>query len=381
MFISLLAGGTHYIYQLIAARFLSFEDFGRFSGWLAWVYLGLSVAAFSQYAANFFPVFEKGLKRSILLTGLLAVVTLSLLLSFPNLNPVGVGVLALVVAPFTNWLLGQTQRRLLLLSFALGGMIIGLAKVLVVFVLPQSSDLQKFYWAIPLCYVAGSLFLFPVLWRNRNKALDNVKKMGSIWKEGVWSAFVLSFLTVYIPNVDLLFVERSQDSFILSQFAQVSLFYKVIFFVFLIFSQWILPQQLEQGNSNEASPRRMKNFVRICVMGLGFSLCASAVAKDFYSLVLNREFQAPQVWIFLSCFNMAMFTGLFLEIQRQIAALRIKDASYALFIHMGVVILSLILNLDLIRYLQVQVLTNGILLFLLILGAGRIFASQVVDQG
>ena len=131
-------------------------------------------------------------------------------------------------------------------------------------------------------------------------------------KTKMTGAVLLSFASVFIPNIDLLYVKHTQTLEVLTQFAQVSLFYKIVFFVILILAQWLLPQQLNRDEGLfSRGPRRMKVFVRVCSMGLMFALVASALAPEVFKWVLQRDFLAPMLWVFLSCFNVALLTGIF----------------------------------------------------------------------
>ena len=386
--LSAVSGAVYYIYQLLAAKLLSPEDFGQFSGWMAWVYLGLAGGAFTQYLGNFFPVQKKGLKVSL---GFAYLISFFVVMGFwlsSEFNALKIGWMAILISPFAGWLAGQTQRRLLLITFSFGGFLMAVAKLGIVFLLPYANDLMNisvtraelFYWSLPLSLVIGIAYFGAILARERKRSPISFAKADSHIRTRILGAVLLSFSSVFIPNIDLVYVNHIQPSSVLTQFAQVSLFYKIVFFVILIIAQWLLPRQLNRTDEQSRSTRRMKLFVRVCSLGLMFSLVASAVAPQFYKIVLGKEFLAPMLWVFMSCFNVSLLTGIFLEVQDQIASLKVADATACLIIQILTVLICALMKLDLVIYLQVQIAVNSMLLFLLFLGAGGIFARQVVDQ-
>lgn len=380
LLINAFAGLLHYFFQLLAARKLSVEEFGGFSGWLAWVYLGLSLGSVAQYGANFFPVQKRGLKISILLSVSTGLVVTALFFSSKTLSYFEIGFMTLFLAPFSTWLLGQAQRRLLLMTFAFGSLFIAAAKLGIPYFWNSQPAEDIFYWSLPLSSFCGILFLVPFLVKDLSSPVQGVGTDLSYIKTRIAGAVLLSFSAVFIPNIDLVYVDTLKDMEILAPFAQVSLFYKAVFFVILILAQWLLPHQLQQGPGGAPSPRRMKFFVRVCALGLMFSLCSSAVASEFYRIVLGKPFLAPILWVFLSCFNVSLLTGIFLEVQSQVARLKVVDASLTFLTQVVSVLICMYLKLDLVTYLQVQLAVNSILLFLLVLGAGGIFASKFSEQ-
>jgi hypothetical protein len=381
LLVNVMAGGLHYLFQLIAARRLSPAEFGEFSGWYAWVCFGLSFGALAQYGANFFPARPKALKLSMLSASVMALIVLGYFFLSGRVNELGLGLLSIAIAPFATWLLGQAQRRMLLMTFSFGGLVIGAAKVLTVLIVnPAHEGADMFYWGLALSYVAGIAFLVVLLVLNFKSSVSPEAAKSGIGGR-LSGAVLLSFSSVFIPNIDLIYVQSTQTSEALTRFAQVSLFYKAVFFIILIMAQWLLPHQLNRGASKALNPRRMKVFVRICSMGMVFSMGASVLAEPFYRIALGKEFLASTLWVFMACFNVSLLTGIFLEIQNQIAASRVKDAAVCLLAQVLTVAGAYLFGLDLSTYLQIQIGVNGILLFLLILGAGRIFAGQMVEQG
>ncbi len=261
-------------------------------------------------------------------------------------------------------------------------------KLVIIFFLPYGNDLMNisvsraelFYWSLPLSLVVGICFYAFILSREMKRSPVTFAKAESNIRLRIIGAVLLSFSSVFIPNIDLVYVKGILSSSDLTQFAQVSLFYKIVFFVILIVAQWLLPRQLNRADGQTHSNRRMKLFVRVCSLGLMFSLCASAIAPEFYRIVLGKQFLAPMLWVFMSCFNVSLLTGIFLEVQDQIASLKVADAMVCLMIQVLTVLICAAVKLDLAQYLQVQIAVNAMLLFLLFLGAGGIFGRQPVDQ-
>lgn len=372
--LNILAGALNYLFQAMSAKFLTTENFGLFSAWFSWLSLGLATGVFTQYLANFFNPSQNMVRGLSVVVGAISILIFSLLISYPSLPAWGIAGLTLMIAPLTHWLMGVSQRRLMTSLFSVACCLVAAIKILTLLVWQHNNILENIFWSLPLSYAAGAILLSPCLLMRdpvKEKSPDFLLRS----KDRIAGAVLLSVLIVAIPNVDLIFIDLTQDKTVLAMYAQVGLIYKVIFFLFMILAQWMLPHQLK-GAQGGLPPQNMKYFVRICVQGLVFSLAATVMTPFLFDRVLNKPLLAPQLWIFLACFYISLLTGFFIEIQRQVTAFRTKDATAATIIYFSVYGILCLLAVDVVTYLQVQIATAAILFYLLILGAGRILSAH-----
>ena len=320
---TLAAGGIHYFFQLAAAKNLTQEQFGSLSSWIAYVTVILVIGSFCQYLSNFFPLSGKRLKRTSM--GLLGVI--SILFFAPMFirdeQPFYiVGLLVVFMGPIFAWLSGQVQARMLFYTLGIGAVLGALFKIgVAILPVPFMTTESQFYWAFVYGFGPPSAFLLFRLWRVADETIEHrsIDKQRSKkeWVEDLTSTFVLSFLAVFIPGMDIMVMDWTQDQMTLGLFARIALIYKVIFFGLFIFSQWLLPQQMsnEKLALKNFIPSWWKTGIYASFLAIFVATVCTVAAPYLADLALGFDLYEYREWIFLTCFNITILKASFFCVQ------------------------------------------------------------------
>ncbi|MGE0762279.1 MAG: hypothetical protein AB7N80_03265 [Bdellovibrionales bacterium] len=356
---SVAAGVLHYLFQLWAATRLSSLEFGELTSWIAYYSIALSLGAFAQYAANFFSTRPRTLK--ILSWGAVSVGLLSLGGPFylPHADGFAVALIGVFLGVIFSWFTGQAQSKLAFVVMGLGTLLTGIAKfVLAGANFPVDNPSIEMAWAVALSYAPGLVWMAAtmVLFANRWTLIREKRRRLA---RGLGATALLSFASVYIPQMDVVAIHRTQTPEIIGEFAKIALLYKAVFFGFLIFAQWLLPHQISEHTSSYTlvrwiSVNRWRVLIASAVIGL-----AAFVASLTIGTRLNPALKDQLLWIFLSCVNMVFLTNLFFCVQ--VACVREKLLRPALICLALIteLILSMILKLPVTDYLTLAIIFNG----------------------
>ena len=307
-------GGLHYVYQVVASRSLDKPAFAAFSFWLANISLGFVLASVAQYVGNFQPT-SNGRLRSVapVLGG--AVVALSLLAVTGGRSSLAtLSALTILSATVNGWLLGQAQNRLLFYTLSTATFLVALCKLAVVwpsFWRASSADL--FYVAIDVCYAPSILFLAVRLGLSRGVPSPSAPVGGLAGALG--APLFLASAAAAFPQLDLIVVKATQDAGTFQDFARASLFYKGLYFLFVILLQWMLPYQVRSSSSTVP---RLNRSVLVAV-SIASSALVAFVAPTVASLVMRWPDAPPRTMIFLSCCNVCLLSWILFLMQEACA--------------------------------------------------------------
>lgn len=356
---NLAAGLLNYLYQVSASKQLSRSEFADISSWLAHVSVFLLFAGILQYAGNFFPANQRNLRRQILFINAAALSMIGLALSLTGIEPIAIGALTVVVGLATGWVTGQAQFRLLFNLLGIVNILSALTKLLLV-ILPNSplSLMDRYYSAILFGSVPALWLLSAVLWSNSS---ETPVKQNS---RHLWLApVILSIATAIIPQFDLVVLRRSLSADVFEEFARASLFYKGVFFLFMIGAQWLLPRQIL---AKEKPGHPALTSAWLIPISLGGSTVMTAIAPPLAVYALGWSSAPPLEMIFLSCLNMCLLTWLFLLIQECCAKERTRTAGLALLGIALEVTLQLVFKLPIHTYLGLALLIQSVTVYWLV---------------
>jgi hypothetical protein len=222
--------------------------------------------------------------------------------------------LTILSATVNGWLLGQAQNRLLFYTLSTATLLVALCKLAVVwpsFWRPSSADL--FYVAIAISYAPSILFLAARLGLSRGVPSPSAPVGGLAGALGV--PLLLASAAAAFPQLDLIVVKATQDAGTFQDFARASLFYKGLYFLFVILLQWMLPYQVR---SRSSSVPRLDRRMLVAV-GVASSALIAFVAPNVASLVMRWPDAPPRTMIFLSCCNVCLLSWILLLVQEACA--------------------------------------------------------------
>lgn len=362
--LNFIAGFLHYLFLVIASKQLPAESFSSLSAWLAFMSFAFLGAAVLQYLSCFVPLSKKHVKIFIAAGVLYAVTVAALPFTMP-FDHAMIGVLAGLIACVFGIFLGQAQVRLLFIGLSAGNLTVGLFKLLfaVLPVLPIENA-ERYFWAIPLAYVPAVILMSVILLRHR----DEVPRVegGSGVKEAILATVILGAGSSLFPQFELMLMRTTQSADAFNGFARLSLFYKAIFFVFLIFSQWLLPYQLrdpKRAGRALADPRLYGGAVVLAAAG---ALFGPLVAR----YVLGWSESPSALQIFLSCMNMGLLTWIFLLLQDLCAKKKNSLALAALLGAFSVVPLELLARQSIEIYYLAAIFVNTVLIWKTVTSSG-----------
>lgn len=357
---NLLAGLFNYLYQVSASKQLSRAEFADVSSWVAHVSVFLLVAGILQYAGNFFPARRMALRRQIIFINLLTFGMLVLFFTFSGLNPLAIGALTVSVGLAVGWVTGQAQFRLMFNLLGAVNILSAFTKLVLV-LLPNShfSLLERYYIALLLGSVPSLWLLSASLWPLKAEPTATENSGHNYWLAPI----ILSAATAVIPQFDLVVLRRSVTAEAFEDFARASLFYKGVFFLFMIAAQWLLPRQIQAKGKIQSPAMTSFRLIPIAIIG---SVLMTVAAPPIAQMALGWASVPPLEMIFLSCFNMCLLTWLFLLIQEFCARGRPRPAALAFGGLLAEGVLQLSLHLNVTRYLSVVTIAQGLIVYSMI---------------
>lgn len=354
--INIASGAMNYLFQVVGARNLSIEDFSRFNEWFAYTSMFAFAGGLLQNAANFYQISHKQMIRQAIFCVVVAVTGLSSVLLWKSDSTVLFTALFIVFATMNGWLTGQSQIRLMYQTMAYAGFALALVKVMLAgsHLWPATTD--SYIRIVTLAFVPSIVLLgFRLLKSDHSQNLE--LKHSS--RQVLLAAVAISMSVAIVPQLDILVLSKTQDSSVFEVFIQASIFYKVVFFFFLIFAQWLLPQQTL--NHELSIIKKLYTFSPV-VLALIASGFLTLISEPVSVWIMNWDPAPPKSYVFFSCINMSLLTWLFLLIQETCAR---KMA------HVAVMATGSLVALGLVQYagaweISTYFAINGAVAFLLI---------------
>jgi hypothetical protein len=358
--LNLAAAAFNYLFQVLAARELSREQFGEFSAWFAWLSLTLIVSSIAQYAANFQPRGSISL-RLLMSLWVLGALTAGLAITsvYAPHADLALAVCAVSITTLLGWLCGQAQYRLMFSALALAAIAVAISKVLLV-VGPWNppSALRGYQLAMTLgvlpalAMIGLQLFWARTGWQRLPKVDYGLNTTG--WT----AALVLAVATAGLPQVDLLALSVTVQDVEFEEVARASLFTKAMFFLVLLGAQWALPHQIRNHGGQHALAQMIWRV-------LGASMLATLLAlwmAPQVSHALGWETSLPPPLLALSCGNMALLGCIYLAIQHLCTGGQVRVAAEGLALVALLAAVQWTVSLDMLVYLGLAILTNAVVL-------------------
>ncbi len=297
-------GLCNYLFQVVAARQLSSENFSQLNGWFADLALFFMFGGVLQFAANFWPSGPRLLRPILVIANALAIAAITYWLTAPGALTLERVLMILVVSTLFSWLMGQVQIRLQFTIISLVNVLGAVSKLglsVAPFGLP--TELNRYAFAMFATYLPGLWIISVYLW-SAPKPEPGARHSG-------WSApILLSIATAITPQFDLVLMHHTQTSATFAEFAQASLFYKAIYFLIFILAQWLLPRQVKHHN-HEGSAGLPAVAAGGLVLALGLTLISPWISR----LLLSWPQGPARSLVFLSCVHTTLLALIFLTVQ------------------------------------------------------------------
>lgn len=311
--ISITAGAFNYLFQVIGARSLSIEDFSKFNEWFAYTSMFAFAGGLLQNAANFYLIPHKQMVRHTLGCLLLTAIGGIAIFASNDFIPGLFTGIFIIFASMNGWLTGQAQIRLMYKTMAFAGLALATIKVMMAGIPLWAPNTESFIRIVTLAFIPSILLLAIHLFKSDRGQKIQLQHTSH---QVIMAAIAISLTTALVPQLDILVLSKTQPKAIFEAFVQASIFYKVVFFFFLIFAQWLLPQQtLDQGLS---AIRKLYTFLPI-LLGLLAATILTVLSEPVSVYIMNWNPAPPKSYVFLSCINMSLLTWLFLLIQESCA--------------------------------------------------------------
>ncbi len=329
--INIAAGVLNYLFQVVGARSLSIEDFSKFNKWYAYTTMFALTGGLLQNAANFYLIPHKQIIRQNVIFVVLAIIGLGLVLSERSESTRLFTGIFILFATMNGWLTGQSQVRLMYQTMAFAGLTIAAVKVGLAGFQIWPSTTETYIKIITLAFVPSIALLSYRLFKSEKNLNIQVRHTS---REVISAAIAISVATALVPQIDILILSKTLNKNTFEAFIQASIFYKVVFFFFLIVAQWLLPQQtLDQGLS---IIRKLYTFAPLA-LGLAAASILTLISEPVSVNIMNWHPAPPRSYVFFSCINMSLLTWLFLLIQEACAK---RKAHVALGSVVGLILLG-----------------------------------------
>lgn len=325
---NVVAGLSHYAYQVFASRQLSPAEFADLNQWFATLALFFAIGAILQYLATFFPAPPKALAAWVVFGNLLAVGSLTTWFlsdaGGTNLR----AVLIVAGAAMMGWLLGQIQGRLMFFVLSIANLVIAGCKLgFLLIPLFAGSEIERYRFALFASSIPALWYITWVVFREGQK-IPTPNPSAERNSPMLWlGPILLATAAALIPQMDLVLAGKIQTAEVFQEFARASLFYKGIFFFISILAQWMLPHQI-RGRLKDLRPARFL-LAALAISVIGPALC-TAISPYVIRFILGWDHSPPIMMIFLSCVNMSLLAWLLILFQEVCAKHRPQWAAVVL---------------------------------------------------
>lgn len=326
-----VAGVFHYLFQVIAARELSSNDFAQLNSWLAYVTVFLLLATLLQVQSNFVSLKKSSLHKILTSINVAALFFFGLWWLSPEGFSFGHGACLVAIACLSGWLLGQSQRRFLFGVMTIANLGVGSLKcafALLPLGVLTASPLDKFALALVAPTLPAIWWLSYRLWKEQGEAVDaNAAPLSSAT---IWTAPLLIAITgALVPSIDIILIERLQSREMFETFARASVFFKAVYFGVFNVAQLLLPHQIRNGRSGATK----FNSWLLLIVTFGGCALISLVAPFLAEMLLGWSEAPPQWLIFLACLNVSLMAWFYVLIQKACAEgqLQVAFGAFTLF--------------------------------------------------
>jgi len=293
---SVLAGLLNYLFQVVASRQLSAQDFADLNGWFANVSILFVMGGVLQYAAVFVPTPVRVVRGVLVIACLMMGASLWYWISRSS----GLGL-------EKAWMIVSMSIVMGWLSFAsvlAAAMKLGMTW----FPLGTAQEVDRYALALFAPFLLVLVVYAWRLWRARPVESHHVGR-------SAWIAPIcLSLATAVVPQLDLVLMHHTQSPTVFAEFARVSLFYRVIYILAFVLAQWLLPRQVVH---------RSHRLWRALPTLVGLSLLLStglALASPWVVSGIFHWESTPDLWIlWLACVHTSGLALLFFYIQEACA--------------------------------------------------------------
>lgn len=332
VFINILAGIFNYLFQIVAGRNLTVGEFSSFNEWFAFASLFAFGGGLLQNGANFYPVEKTALIRQYAIYAFICLMVLWSVVS--EKSTISTFTISFVIMSIINgWLVGQSQVRLMFTTMASAGAILALTKIALTFFPVAEVNALTYIKIATVAIVPSILFLGAIQIFGKQKNTANRQHSSY---QALFSAAILTASAAIVPQMDIIILSKTLDRGIFEQFIQASIFYKAVFFFFLIFAQWLLPQQVRQSQTFVG--KYLFNFIPVALTLTG-AIALALVSEPVSNYIMNWNPAPPRTFVFLSCVNMSLLTWIFLLIQESCSK---KLMLQAFFVTSGLAVLGFI---------------------------------------
>ncbi len=364
------AGVGHYLFQVYSAQNLTIAEYGMFNSWLAELSVFLFCGVFLQYFANLSSLTTLQL-RLVLAGSFVAVLIMGFVFFYSNqmstTTPAQAFVLSFASSLIFSYLFGVTQIQLGFVAMGVSGFLVALSKWAYPFF--HSSASFSFYQALPFSYLVGILFL--VVYLSKQKSYGGAKKISM----SLGAALTLSIATVLIPQMDILVVKYTQNEDVIGRFSYISLFYKGFFFLFMIVSQWFLPQQVRQTAFSNRKYETHRNLIVIILIGLGAGALTSVLFPILVDVILHKQIEVEKNWIVFSFLHISLLTYLFYFVQTYCTQQQLLKAGILVSTNVVCLLVFSFMTISVLQYLISVCAIEIVLLFLTTLSSEKLQAN------
>lgn len=345
---TILAGIANYLFQVLGAQKLSIQDFGRFNSWLAQLSLFMFLGVFFQYYANLSPPSQKQERRVHRILLLASVLALLAYLLLP-ITAITSFSFALLAGLIFSYLFGLVQIQLGFALMGISALLVSVSKLSIVS-MSNLTDMLSYCRAVPVSYFIGipTLLVYLSLTKNRDRTLK--QKDGKVGI-GLWAALVLSVASVIIPQMDIWVIGQTQDIETAGKFGYLSLLYKGFFFLFMIASQWFLPQQVSANTLSNSKYRSFATLAIVYIGGLITGVLAWFAHGFIFQNFLGKSVVIEPGWFLLSFLHITSLTYMFYLIQSFCVDKKAYKFSFLIFVNVLSLVSFSLLKLDVSAYL------------------------------
>lgn len=313
------AGFFNYLFQVVAGRNLSAENFAALNGWFANLSLLFFIAGILQYASNFWPAKKNAIRISIVSANILSLLAIWYWLSQPGTLTFDRALIILFLSTLFGWLSGQAQVRLAFGILSISGLIIALTKFgLTFFPIATSADLDRYALALFISYLPALWVIGFYLWNAPGAKSPAAKPK-------LAAPVFLSAASAIIPNFDIVIMSHTLAEPEFQEFVRASLFFRALYFLIFILAQWLLPRQIQSSKGNI-----LIHFPKIAAAAALFSAILTLISPLVSQHVLGWTSPPDKIVIFMSCLELSLLALFLLKIQELCAQGKLRTASILL---------------------------------------------------
>lgn len=310
------AGAFNYLFQVVAGRNLSAENFAALNGWFANLSVLFFLGGILQYASNFWPAKRSAIRISIIAANILTALAIWYWLVQPGALTADRAAIILVLSTLFGWLSGQAQIRLAFGVLSIAGFLVAATKFGLTFIpISSASELDRYALALFIAYVPALWIIGFYLWNAPAAAKGPSKPK-------LAAPVILSAAAAIIPQFDMVLMSHTVGAQDFQEFVRASLFFRALYFLIFILAQWLLPRQIQSAKGNI-----LVHFPKIAAAAALISAVLTLISPVVSQKVLGWETSPDQFVIFMSCMELSLLALLLLKIQELCAQGKVKIAS------------------------------------------------------